>query len=811
MGRGPMPGKLMAIGEAPGKREDDVGKPFQGAAGKVLDDLFDDAQVKRKDVYITNAVKCRPPQNRTPSAKEVKACRPYLEWEYQQVQPQKVLLLGATALKTIKRSGIGENRGQIIEQDGREYMVTFHPAAALHDPTRMQPLIRDMKKYGDWTRGEVKTEKEVPYHFVRSYDDFMKFVGRFASATAFSFDLETTSLKWWKPGEKVNTIQIGLDDGQTWVIPLNVPDHPDFPNPFQGRLKLQKAMLRTLVVLQRENRIKCTAWNGKFDNLWLRKHYRLHFYLDFDAMLAHHLLDENRNHDLKNAAADECNAPDFDVPLKVKLFKDWERFKDAYNYAAADGYWEIKVYEALRAKLLKQRSLRRLYQRVVMRAARMFEDIEQNGLYLNVERMREVRDELNRQKADLIKRMNGIAGREVKWTSDPQVRQLLFVDLGLPSLLKTDGGEDSTAETVLLQLQDKHPIPKLLIELRGLNKNLSTYVGVGEGEKGWEALRVGNYIHLSTKLHGTVTGRYSSRLHQVPRDPLIRSMVDAPPGWTFVQADYSQIELRLAAHASGDRRMKLVFQTGGDIHATTASEITGKDPKELTKEERKQGKPVNFGFVYGMGARKFRVYARDNYGVNFTDRQSNQYRRRFFELYNGLPDWHDRMRKVVRAYGQVESLSGRVRRLPGIYSDDDGVKAEAERQAINSPIQGFGSGDLKAMGMVEMHEKFQNPEWLEQNVFPMKHGAFSVAQLPVHPYRRTPDVVRIVGEVHDSVLMWVRTEHLESILPHVRKIMERPELFDEFEIDLSVPIVVDVETGAWGSGKKWDEGRQHTV
>jgi len=186
------------------------------------------------------------------------------------------------------------------------------------------------------------------------------------------------------------------------------------------------------------------------------------------------------------------------------------------------------------------------------------------------------------------------------------------------------------------------------------------------------------------------------------------------------------------------------------------------------------GKPVNFGFLYGMWWKKFKDYARDNYGVIFSDEQSKKYRERFFEVYSSLSSWHERMRRTVRLFGEVASLSGRLRRLPGVYSIDKTIQQEAERQAINSPVQGFGSGDLKAMAMVEIHDTFD------------------------------PEQLRIVGEVHDSILMWIRTEYLGEIIPQVKGIMEDPQLLTVFKIKMTVPLVADFEVGPWGIGEKWE-------
>lgn len=787
MGHGPKNG-IMAIGEAPGKQEDESGLPFQGKSGQLLDSLLDDNGIKRKDVYVTNAVKCRPPDNDKPSASQLKACKPFLEWEIARVKPSHMLVLGATSLKSLKRGAkVTEIRGQPMEIDGIPAMATYHPAMALRDPARLGPLKRDVEKFAQFVDNSLPETKEVKYTAIRSYLDWEKFIEAFTASEVFVFDVETTGLKWFLDDEHVNTIQFALDDS-VWTLPLQARD-----SFIRGRHGLQKLMLQILKELSKGK--QCAAHNGKFDNLWLIEKYDVRFHLTFDTMLASHTLDENRSHELKQLAPDELGAPNYDIPLRIKQ-GNWKSEDERilyYDYGAADAYWEKQLYHKFRGQLLRDSSLRRLFNRVVMRSARMFEEVETNGLYLNLDRKANVRKKLVAQQNRVLSDLNRMAKREVNWKSPDQVAKLLFEDLGLEILDKTPGGKPSTDESVLLRLKDKHPVAEKLLEFRGLDKNLSTYID------GWDKLRVGPVLHLSTKLHGTVTGRYSSRLHQVPRDPLIRSIVDAPDPFIFGSADYSQIELRLVAHASGDMRMKTVFQSGGDIHATTASEVTGKDPDKLTKEERKQAKPVNFGFVYGMWWKKFLIYARDNYGVVFTPTEAQYYRRRFFEIYAGLEPWHERVRKVVRAFGEVVSLSGRKRRLPGAFSPDDLVRQEAERQGINSPIQGFGSGDMKAMAMVELHDKFSSREFVaELCTSTVGANGANLLDFPCRADGR-PDIFRIVGEVHDSILFWVHRKYARVVLPGLKTIMERPELFDEFKIDLDVPIVADIELGPWGS------------
>jgi DNA polymerase I-like protein with 3'-5' exonuclease and polymerase domains len=190
------------------------------------------------------------------------------------------------------------------------------------------------------------------------------------------------------------------------------------------------------------------------------------------------------------------------------------------------------------------------------------------------------------------------------------------------------------------------------------------------------------------------------------------------------------------------------------------------------KERRKQSKGINFGFLYSMGAKKFTEYAKLNYDWSVSLHEAEEIREAFFATYSQLPSWHVRQRQLVQIDGHVRNLAGRLRRLPGIWSSDREVKAESERLAINSPIQGF-IGDLKVMGMVAVHEEFPS------------------------------DQVMVKGEVHDSVLMWVKDECLDAVLPKVKQLMEHPPLLDQLNIKLSVPIVVDIEVGRWGAGKPY--------
>jgi DNA polymerase-1 len=202
--------------------------------------------------------------------------------------------------------------------------------------------------------------------------------------------------------------------------------------------------------------------------------------------------------------------------------------------------------------------------------------------------------------------------------------------------------------------------------------------------------------------------------------------------------------------------------------------------KKAWKEVRKQAKAVNFGFLYSMGAKKFTEYAKVQYGWDVTIEEASQIREAFFSTYASLPGWHERQKSLVRIDGYVRNIMGRKRRLPGIWSPDKSMAAECERLSINAPVQG-AIGDLKVMGMLSIYHNLQVPD----------NGAR----------------IRIRGEVHDSILMWVKTEHLDEILPRVKHYMEHPELLDLWGIVIPIPIVADIEIGTWGAGRTWKGGK----
>jgi DNA polymerase-1 len=256
-------------------------------------------------------------------------------------------------------------------------------------------------------------------------------------------------------------------------------------------------------------------------------------------------------------------------------------------------------------------------------------------------------------------------------------------------------------------------------------------------------------------------------------------MFGAPPGRVFVEADFSQIELRIAAFLSREPTMMHLYQTGQDIHRATAAWVLGVAESKVTSEDRKKAKAVNFGFVYGMGAPKFVVTAFEKYELIFSLDEAKAIRRTFFEQFPGLIRWHAKQRRLVAHNQRVQSPIGRIRHLPDIESEDQGVRAEAERQAINSPVQGFGS-DLCQLSMVLIDNQVK---------------------------RQQMDCLTI-GTVHDSLMFDVATKDLRRALPLIKHTMENLPLERLFGLSIDVPIVSDIKVGRyWGGATELTEAQ----
>jgi DNA polymerase-1 len=829
-GDGPTDADILVVGQNPGQQEDRKGKPFIGPSGKLLKSQIAKADLGDMRIRYTNIVRCLSPDNREPTAKEIKACKPYLDAEIARVDPRYIVPLGAPATKAVAKAKVSTAHGQMIGKDGRVIVPSYHPAATFRDPSKLQVIQQDfarLKRHIDGTLGA--TQDKFQYRVVTDRSVLREFFEAFDAADEYAYDTETNGLIHAAPGFLVRCIAFAFEDC-SWVIPLEMPGSL-YANDYPAQAEFFR------VVARKAADKWAAVFHGKFDAGAIRRVYNVSLPYHFDAMLAHYLLDENQDHDLKYVSRVELDCEEYDLPKELKLsdtpqwsvlMQNIENRNKYWKYNARDAWNTLHLVPRFAKRLRRNPALQRLFNELVMPSSYALEAIEARGLPLDLEQYRamEIRVELERDES--AEKLNKLAGRRINWNSRDQIAVVLFDDLGLPVMARTPTGAPSTSEEAVVDLKGKHPIINELLHYRELDKILGTYL------QGWRKKGhvIKDKLYLSYKQPGTVTGRFSSRLHQIPTDGEIRSIIALPDGtpvardWQFVAADLSQAELRIAAEMSGDPSLIEAYRSGRDVHwdtvlymvaaghmdeyadqaFDTAREIqdqfyvanAGKYKKKFIdlstalevmriagvdnckklwkgwKDARDCAKRINFGFLYGMYENTFIEKAKVDYDWMCTWKQAHAYRQGFFEQRRGLEPWHERCKKLARIDGQVTDMFGRIRRLPAIQSSDKLAKMEAERQAINAPVQGT-IGDWKAAAMVEIHETIDSAKY------------------------------RLCGEHHDALLGLVRRGYEDEVLPKVRRIMERPRLLKTFRIRMKVPMVVDVNVGPWGKGAAYHD------
>lgn len=773
LGDGPVPNRVMLIGEAPGAREDDIAKPFSGAAGQYLDRILAEAGLPRSTVYITNSVRCRPPENATPTRGQIKACGTYMDSELEIVRPTHVLLLGNVALQAILgTSGVMKKRGTAQQvqllKDGPPTTVftTVHPAAVLRNPSLEGVFLADLQSFARLTRGEDR-RPETKSALIQSSKGLAKLCKMLEAMDGpIAFDVETGSLdpddpdgglNPWFPQGVIHTVAFSWEAGRSYVVSL---EHPAT----QWDIPVSRVYEALNIALSGK---KMIGHNLKFDVSWM-KVKGVNLYGHFDTVLAAHLLDENRPKGLKSLSRTYLGADEYEAGISFGAEATHLAKLAIYNGKDAD--YTLRLYHYFKEELVKQPRLLRLFVKLMMPASRAFVNIEASGFPVDVKRLEERHKEalatIERLTTEMMEYVPDDLKPLANFRSPVFLGTWFFDRLGLPILERgAKSGRPSTNESVLLRLRSQHPAIDKLMELRKWQKYESTYT------RNWiERVKRARKprLYTSYNLSGTVTGRLSSNMQQVPRDLFIRGIIGTRPGWKFIEADFSQVELRIAAMLSGDRALIRAFNNGEDPHAQTAAAVMGKPQSQVTKDERKMAKAVNFGFLYGMGARKFKTYAKEKYGVEVTDEEAQAYRKAFFAQYNALLPWHDRQRRTVHNIGSVRSPIGRVRHLPTINSTDDMVVGEAEREAINSPVQGLAS-DFTVLAMVEL-----------EKILDISNA-------------------RILGNVHDAILLEARDEVADEVAAKVKHVMENLPLKKLFGWETTVPIEAEVTVGThWG-------------
>jgi DNA polymerase-1 len=597
------------------------------------------------------------------------------------------------------------------------------------------------------------------YELVTTPAQLAAWLAKLRDAELIAFDTETTSLDPMRA--RLVGLSFSVKAGEACYIPVG-HDYPGAPQ----QLALDET-LRTLKPVLEDPRYPKVGQHAKYDCNVLSNYGIEVRGIAFDTMLESYVL---------NATA---NRHDMDTLAKRWLDHDTVHYEDvagkgakqipfsqvdidtACRYSAEDADVTLRLHHALWPRLQEQPSLEKVFTGIEMPLVPVLARMEQRGVLIDFAALRHQSNELGKRMHALQTEMQRIAGREFNVDSPKQLQALLFGELGLPALVKTPTGQPSTNEEALEAIAAQHELPRMILDYRQFAKLRSTYT---DKLPGMVNPRTGR-VHTSYHQAAVATGRLSSTDPNLQNIPVrseegrrIREAFIAPDGWRVLAADYSQIELRIMAHMSGDPGLTHAFRHDQDVHRATAAEVFDAVPEAVTAEQRRVAKMINFGLMYGMSAHGLAQR------LGIPRGEAAEYVQRYFERYPGVKAYMDATRARAKDEGYVETLFGRRLYLEYIHSRNAAQRAGAERAAINAPMQGTAA-DIIKRAMVAIDG------WLSER----------------------GDDAHMLMQVHDELVFEVREDALDAVRDGVRTRMQGAA-------ELAVPLLVDI-----GSGSSWGE------
>jgi DNA polymerase-1 len=598
------------------------------------------------------------------------------------------------------------------------------------------------------------------YEIVTTQEALHAWLAKLAAAPLISFDTETDNLDYLRA--RIVGVSFAVSAGEAAYVPLS-HDYPGAP----AQLDAGSVLAALKPLLEDEAKPKL-GHHLKFDCHILANYGIALAGHRYDSMLESYVLNSVfvAKHDMDSTVEkylgiktihyeDICGKGAKQIPFsQVDIGR-------AAEYAAEDSDVTLQLHQILWPQLEALPRLKNLYESIEQPLVPVLYRMERTGVLVDRELLRKQSTELAGRMLELQTQAHIEAGGVFNVDSPRQLQDILFGKLGIPVIRKTPTGQPSTAEDVLEELALSYPLPKLILEYRGVAKLKSTYTDTLPEQINQQTGR----IHTSYHQAVAATGRLSStdpNLQNIPiRTPegrRIRQAFVAAPGHSLVAADYSQIELRIMAHLSGDSNLLAAFAEDRDVHQATAAEVLGIPLAAVTSEQRRSMKAVNFGLIYGMSA--FGL-ARQ---LSISRGEAQKYVDLYFARYPGVKRYMDETRQKARDVGYVETIFGRRLYLPEILSRNQGLRQSAERQAINAPMQGTAA-DIIKRAMIDVDA------WLQTS--------------------RAP--ARLIMQVHDELVLEVADEAVETLVQQLRQHMARAAT-------LTVPLKVDV-----GIGRNWDE------
>ena len=606
---------------------------------------------------------------------------------------------------------------------------------------------------------EETKKNNFNYKIIYKTNDLKKFIEDALRKKIIAIDTETNSLNYME-AELVG-ISMAVNEGEAAYIPL-AHDYVNAPNQLD-----RDEVLNLMKPLLENSEIKKIGHHLKFDaHIFAR--YKIYLKgIEYDSMIQSYVLNSiATRHDMNSVANKYLNRSTTQFEeiagkgIKQLTFNQIE-IEKASDYAAEDADVTLSLHKHLWVKIRENKKLRKLYDEIEKPLIPILFKMEEDGVLIDKTMLENQSAELSTSMDNLEKQAFKIAKTDFNLGSPKQLQEILFEKLDLPILKKTPKGQPSTAEDVLQELSENYELPKIILEHRTLSKLKSTYTEKLPNQISSTTGR----IHTSYHQANTATGRLSSSMPNLQNIPIrtaegrrIRQAFIAPKGYSILAADYSQIELRIMAHLSKDKALLKAFLSNQDIHSRTAAEVLDIEIDNVTVEQRRWAKAINFGLMYGMSA--FGLGKQIGVGRN----QAQDYIDLYFSKYPNVRSFMDETKIKARENGFIETLFGRRLYLPDINSKNGLKRNYAERSAINAPMQG-SAADIIKIAMIDVDQ------WIVSKKVP----------------------ARIIMQVHDELVLEVKSDASDDIKFDLIKIMES-------SVDLDVPLVVDAAVGL-----NWDE------
>jgi DNA polymerase-1 len=597
------------------------------------------------------------------------------------------------------------------------------------------------------------------YEIIFAQDDLNRWIDLLKSSNLFAFDTETTSLSY-KDAELVG-VSFAVEAGKAAYVPL-AHDYVGAPEQLD-----RDTVLAQLKPLLENKQLKKVGQHMKYDAHVLANYDIALKGVEFDTMLESYVLDSvATKHDmdslsLKYLGLKTVKYEDIAGKGAKQITFNQIGIDEAGPYAAEDADITLRLHQTLWPRLQAKPNLAKVFTDIEMQVMPVLFEMEENGALIDSDKLHEQSAQIEIRLQELEREAHNSAGQVFNLGSPKQLAEILFEKQGLPIRKKTPKGAPSTAEEVLQELAEEYELPRLIIENRGLAKLKSTYTDKLPMMVNEKTGRVHTSYHQAV----AATGRLSSTDPNLQNIPIrsdegrkIRQAFIAPKGYKLVAADYSQIELRIMAHLSGDQGLVSAFAENRDVHRATAAEVFGVSEEDVTDNQRRSAKAINFGLIYGMSA--FGLAKQLGIGRG----EAQEYVNKYFERYPGVREYMDNTREHAKDLGYVETLYGRRLYLPDIRASNGQRRQHAERTAINAPMQGTAA-DIIKRAMIKVYE------WLPASGYDAK----------------------LLMQVHDELILEVREDQAETFAVELKTQMQCAAALD-------VPLIVDV-----GIGDNWDE------